>query len=403
MKETIGLSNSKTLINILNMKHMKQIYNLSTHLLHDLSALIGQIKTPKNSFATAIIWIIFMAFSPAVLVGQNITDPGVIGGDIVHCGFVDPPAITSISSASGGDTSAAIEYQFQTRSKAACAVAWGAWGDATGVLLTPTGYNPGNWNNDREVRRGARRAGFTEFIWSNSVILDIYEVGATDPACNCAILDGQNISDPGVIGGAQSYCNDSTIRPDPTAMTSVSVASGGDTNRAIEYQFQTRNRVTCGGPSDWSAWGNATGVLSTPTGYDPGYWGNDREVRRGARRAGFIDFIWSNVIAVEMYSLESTDPACNCAILSIEANAINKVRIYPNPASSVIKIEMDKNSTVKNISVYSLLGKQLLFGKQYDETSANTEEINVENWQSGIYIVKIETNESTNYQKIIVE
>ena len=67
----------------------------------------------------------------------------------------------------------------------------------------------------------------------------------------------------------------------------------------------------------------------------------------------------------------------------------SKIEIYPNPTSGIINIKgLDKES-IKAIGIYNLLGDFI------------TSELNINSVQTGIYILKITTDNTTFYKRII--
>jgi hypothetical protein len=65
---------------------------------------------------------------------------------------------------------------------------------------------------------------------------------------------------------------------------------------------------------------------------------------------------------------------------------ISDITLYPNPANSELNIVYDVNADVKNVVVYSIIGKVTAVYKVTDNTSAN---LNLENIPSGIYFVRL--------------
>jgi len=74
----------------------------------------------------------------------------------------------------------------------------------------------------------------------------------------------------------------------------------------------------------------------------------------------------------------------------------NPVSIYPNPAKTIINIENVLNA---NISVNDITGKNI-YTKNY---CSKAEIINVSNFKSGIYFVRIKNQNSITTKKIIIE
>ena len=71
-------------------------------------------------------------------------------------------------------------------------------------------------------------------------------------------------------------------------------------------------------------------------------------------------------------------------------------KIYPNPATDMITVESE--STLKRISIYSLNGQQV-YELALDQNKVS---MNVDFLKSGFYMVKIETDNGTKFEKINV-
>jgi Secretion system C-terminal sorting domain len=82
--------------------------------------------------------------------------------------------------------------------------------------------------------------------------------------------------------------------------------------------------------------------------------------------------------------------------LSVSQNEIAGLNVYPNPTTGIFYVETALNA-VKNITVYDILGKQVL------STTTSSNEINAANLNSGLYIVKITEEGKTATKKLIIE
>ncbi len=76
-------------------------------------------------------------------------------------------------------------------------------------------------------------------------------------------------------------------------------------------------------------------------------------------------------------------------------------KLYPNPANSMVYIEFDKPLNRATIEVYDMLGK-VVRGLQYND-SVKYATIPVSDLQSGVYMVKIQTEESLSVKKFVKE
>lgn len=80
-------------------------------------------------------------------------------------------------------------------------------------------------------------------------------------------------------------------------------------------------------------------------------------------------------------------------------NTLEKIQIYPNPATSD-KIYVNSESTsVKVIDMYDMLGKKVLS----TEMNSYQKEINVNNFKAGVYLLKITEKSNSITRKIIIK
>jgi hypothetical protein len=84
-------------------------------------------------------------------------------------------------------------------------------------------------------------------------------------------------------------------------------------------------------------------------------------------------------------------------LLSVKQNKIAGLNIYPNPVKNGNLYITSDNSSAKSVSVYDVLGKQVLESKTLNNA------INVSNLKGGAYIVKINENGKTDTRKLIIE
>lgn len=64
----------------------------------------------------------------------------------------------------------------------------------------------------------------------------------------------------------------------------------------------------------------------------------------------------------------------------------SNVTIYPNPAKNNVRVTFDKQSNIKTIAIYSLVGKQLV---KHNVTNAEYANIDISNIPSGIYFIRL--------------
>lgn len=82
----------------------------------------------------------------------------------------------------------------------------------------------------------------------------------------------------------------------------------------------------------------------------------------------------------------------SCDVLSINEFSFQDLTIYPNPATDIIKV--NSTQVINNIEVYNSLGALMT-------KAANTNEISVSNYASGIYFLRISSDTRSVTKKII--
>lgn len=110
--------------------------------------------------------------------------------------------------------------------------------------------------------------------------------------------------------------------------------------------------------------------------------------------------------AGQILTIESNSPKIlhgyyplNYSLLSLNEIGFTEILIYPNPFSQKITLTILKNNTViKSISIYNLNGKLV----HKEEYNSNTINVNLNQYNNGIYFVRIiDNNGNVTVQKII--
>jgi len=97
-----------------------------------------------------------------------------------------------------------------------------------------------------------------------------------------------------------------------------------------------------------------------------------------------------------MYAIDNFIISVN-QVLGVKQNAIAGLNMYPNPVSKGTLYITSNSSGAKSVSVYDLLGKQVLNSKTSNSA------VNVSSLSSGSYIVKITEDGKTDTKKLIIE
>ena len=85
-------------------------------------------------------------------------------------------------------------------------------------------------------------------------------------------------------------------------------------------------------------------------------------------------------------------------------NPMTSTRIYPNPATDVLNIEVNASQASEmNISVYNIMGQNVMNQNVNINTGINRPSISTAELNSGIYFVTVKANGFENTMKFIVK
>jgi Secretion system C-terminal sorting domain len=76
----------------------------------------------------------------------------------------------------------------------------------------------------------------------------------------------------------------------------------------------------------------------------------------------------------------------------------NSLSLYPNPSNSVLNVEFSSNISQGKVEIFDLLGKQVF---TQSIVSNNFTEIDVTNWETGLYLVKISSENGEETKRFI--
>jgi len=110
----------------------------------------------------------------------------------------------------------------------------------------------------------------------------------------------------------------------------------------------------------------------------------------------YVSGSYYKIYAVDKAFNYSEEVTVADSALSVAQNEISNLRVYPNPANDVLFIESN-NQLIDVVSIYSLEGKEVLNINKVQNS------VDVSSLTSGIYIIKITSNENVLTRKIIIE
>ena len=75
-----------------------------------------------------------------------------------------------------------------------------------------------------------------------------------------------------------------------------------------------------------------------------------------------------------------------------------KFKLYPNPATNVIKWHPPENAELRHLVIYNLMGQQTVF---MDLTSSGIGELNISSLPAGWYLAQLNAQRSSYWTKFI--
>jgi hypothetical protein len=107
--------------------------------------------------------------------------------------------------------------------------------------------------------------------------------------------------------------------------------------------------------------------------------------------------ITGNIQTVTVIDFDGCEVTAEFSILSLSEELMQEIRIYPNPASTKIHIDVtDSSRQIENLQMISINGQVV---KQYQKTDRI---IDVTKLSNGIYILKIELTDGTQINKRVI-
>jgi len=84
---------------------------------------------------------------------------------------------------------------------------------------------------------------------------------------------------------------------------------------------------------------------------------------------------------------------------ALSLNNVSKAdfSVYPNPSVSELNITMNQADSKTNVTVYNILGKQILS----QQLTGFTSKINISQWNVGVYLVKVTNDSGTQTKRFV--
>jgi hypothetical protein len=234
----------------------------------------------------------------------------------------------------------------------------GPAGAGDSYLRDYTTQNPGGPGSRMIIRNNTQWAGNFTSAGVGSVLMDVRALNVDITVRISVTGPGGNFSSPGFVVTAGSGWNSITIPISSTDMLSAPAANDGSA-------AGTDVNATMSGVTELR-------ILSNP---NPSWIGE--------------------VTNAEMH-LDNITAAAPLSVQDFEVKN-NEFVISPNPGTNKLNISLSQNSSDTKLEVFDVLGKRIYKGLITDlETS-----VNVSNWKSGVYLVKISNEKISKTKRFI--
>lgn len=180
-----------------------------------------------------------------------------------------------------------------------------------------------------------------------------------------------------------------------SSMTGTSVLSPGeeiDINSSIDFNVAD---------GEFGLY-NTNVFTSTTAMEDYVQWGSANHTRESVAVAKGIwedDAFLNNAPPYEYTGNGSQDGVAFWSTLSLENFELeNDFKLYPNPATEFLYVQLQSISSKSTLQIFDMLGKQI-YNKQM--SSQEMSQINVSNWNSGLYLIKITSETGTTSKRFV--
>ncbi|NOQ26730.1 MAG: T9SS type A sorting domain-containing protein [Bacteroidales bacterium] len=259
------------------------------------------------------------------------------------------------------------------------------------ILSEPSIINLDNSNNINPSCNGSTDGSIDITISGGTI--------ATAYTYNWATMDGS-----GLVADSQDQTNLSAGTYDVTVTDDNSCASVFEILLEEPVAITIDSENSTDATSQTAADGTVTVTASGGTGT------LDYEISSGGaiNQTGIFTGLVSGDYTVEVTDDNSCGPVTSDTITVGFANAIedviayNKIKIYPNPTSDKIFIEIDYEFDNLKIEILSISG-QVLLSKEMESHGITKEELDLSSYPKGVYFVRIYNNTFNFKDKILLQ
>lgn len=235
------------------------------------------------------------------------------------------------------------------------------------------------------------------YTWNGSI--DSYQIETIQLPGIPYTIEANNTIEVSIANDDDNANNNASSTFGETDLTSTNylnlLLNTDDNGDQTTWQIKnpTGDVILSGGPYD----NNTT--INLPIVLQEGGCHSFRIIDAGGNGSGSVVLYDSNNDVIYnspgSYGAGSETSFISDGILGINSNVLEEVSLYPNPTNSILNINNAENA---NIEVYDVLGKLL-----YTQTNISfNEQVNVSNFQTGTYFIKLSKENQVSTKRFIV-
>lgn len=180
------------------------------------------------------------------------------------------------------------------------------------------------------------------------------------------------------------------IRPGGTLSTLFNQQCSGSANMNVTFDAQG-SAFACGSP--------LSGTYVPATGFNLNSWNGFNQI--GNWQIGIRDAVAGDAGMINSISLEVCTESVQ--LLANNSFTFENFVLYPNPNKGTFTIQFNSNSDSKiNVSVYDMRGRSI-FARDYANSGLFNQNLQLENVQSGVYLVSVTDGSNKITKRIVIE
>ncbi len=184
------------------------------------------------------------------------------------------------------------------------------------------------------------------------------------------------------------HLNFAVVRPGGSLLTLYNQGCSSGANMNVTWDAQG-SALTCASPTQGTY--IPVGSLDSMIGFNPS----------GTWQMGFRDLVAGTTGTINSFSIEICSQTI--ALLGNDSFSFDSFSLYPNPNDGTFTVKFNSNTGNNiNVAVFDMRGRSI-FNNVYQNNGVFEQTLQLDNVQSGIYLVNIQDGDKKIVKKIVVE